>query len=555
MRTTNNMLINNMVYYMTNNMDRLSNYQTQMATGKKISRPSDDPVAAARALKYRTDVSEVTQFQKNAGDATSWMDTTESTLNQLGEILQTMHERAVQAANDTLTSEDRGQIMMEIQQLRDQAIHLANATYAGRYVFSGYSTDTKLMNDDGTYAVSVSSDKTAVIKSSLLDLSAAPLTIGADNERFEISINGGTYVQITVAGGPYDGSDGHTLDDLAAAIQSEINDETGFENINVKNAGGRLEFSLKVTTDTDGNKQAIYLREFGGDNFLKSIKVKTEGIPGIVSSKSEDINYQMGIGDMLNVNVLGTDLFGSGVEGDMGEFILKVNRFIDALSYSDDRSYISSQSVAATVATPLDFSSGGFQFDISVDGGTAITVDIPPLLGPIPNTDFDFDGSTGHTITELTNYIQGELPPNVTVAYQNGRIVFSADPGHQITLTEGATPGKDALKMMKIYTNADRTVTSVTGQEGMQNAMTDMSDLLNITLSVRSDIGARMNRAELTSHRLSSDELNFTKLMSDNEDVDMAELIMNMTNEENVYKASLSAGARIIQPSLIDFLK
>jgi flagellar hook-associated protein 3 FlgL len=43
--------------------------------------------------------------------------------------------------------------------------------------------------------------------------------------------------------------------------------------------------------------------------------------------------------------------------------------------------------------------------------------------------------------------------------------------------------------------------------------------------------------------------------MSENEDVDMAETIMNLQNEENVYRASLSGGARIIQPSLVDFLK
>ena len=50
-------------------------------------------------------------------------------------------------------------------------------------------------------------------------------------------------------------------------------------------------------------------------------------------------------------------------------------------------------------------------------------------------------------------------------------------------------------------------------------------------------------------------DVNFTKLMSDNEDADMAETIMNLKNEENVYKASMAGGARIIQPSLIDFLR
>lgn len=80
------------------------------------------------------------------------------------------------------------------------------------------------------------------------------------------------------------------------------------------------------------------------------------------------------------------------------------------------------------------------------------------------------------------------------------------------------------------------------------------ADMDNI-LRVRSGIGARMNRLELTANRLDDDYVNFTKLMSKNEDVDMAEAIMNLQNEENVYRASLSAGAKVIQPSLVDFLR
>ena len=60
---------------------------------------------------------------------------------------------------------------------------------------------------------------------------------------------------------------------------------------------------------------------------------------------------------------------------------------------------------------------------------------------------------------------------------------------------------------------------------------------------------------ELTTNRLEDDNINFTGLMSDNEDVDQAETIMKLQNEENVYRASLSAGARIMQTSLVDFLK
>ncbi len=72
---------------------------------------------------------------------------------------------------------------------------------------------------------------------------------------------------------------------------------------------------------------------------------------------------------------------------------------------------------------------------------------------------------------------------------------------------------------------------------------------------VRADVGARYNRLELTENRLSKNIYNFTKLMSENEDIDQAENIMLLKSEENVYQASLAGGARIIQPSLMDFLR
>lgn len=74
-------------------------------------------------------------------------------------------------------------------------------------------------------------------------------------------------------------------------------------------------------------------------------------------------------------------------------------------------------------------------------------------------------------------------------------------------------------------------------------------------LSVRADIGAKTRRLELTENRLDSQHTTFTKLLSENEDVDMAEMIMELQNNENVYRASLSIGSRIIQPTLVDFLR
>jgi len=91
--------------------------------------------------------------------------------------------------------------------------------------------------------------------------------------------------------------------------------------------------------------------------------------------------------------------------------------------------------------------------------------------------------------------------------------------------------------------------------EAIRSMTQNFSDNLDNVLRLRADVGARINRLELTANRMMNDNTNFTRLMSENENVDMTDTIMNLKNEENVYRASLAGGARIIMPSLIDFLR
>lgn len=302
MRITNNMLINNMLSNLGTNLTRMNKYQNQLATGKKISLPSDDPIVASRALKLRTDVAEIEQYRRNVDDATSWMEITEATLGQMGQIMQRVKELAVQGSNGTTTPEDLDKIKQEMEQLKTQMTHLANTTYGGRYIFSGYKTDKPLMNENGVFLIDI--------------------------------------------------------------------------------------------------------------------------------ANSEQIQYEIGIGDNININVTGSDLFNNGTDAtatDTSSLIETFNTLLAALGNGDN------EAVANTLS----------QIDVDID---------------------------------------------------------------------------------------------------------------NI-LRVRSGVGARMNRLELTANRLEDDYVNFTKLMSKNEDVDIAEAIMNLLNEEYVYRASLSAGAKVIQPSLLDFLR
>lgn len=160
MRITNNLLIHNMLWNMNNNLVSMNQQQTQLATGKRINKASDDPVGTTRIIKIKSDIVENEQYKENVRNAQSWLDVSENSLMDTKDILQRVRELAVQGANDTYTDQETDKIAKEIDQLIEELIVNANSTMAGRYLFSGFKTDQPLLNKDGTYNIDVTSEKT-----------------------------------------------------------------------------------------------------------------------------------------------------------------------------------------------------------------------------------------------------------------------------------------------------------------------------------------------------------------------------------------------------------
>ena len=141
MRITNNMMFDSSIRNLNNNLQRLSDAQTKYSTQSKIQVPSDDPVIATRAIKYRDYVADVEQYQKNTSDATSWMQVTDDALQGVADYMTRLKELVVNGANDTNSTASKAAIADEIKEIKKGLIDTMNTSYAGRYVFAGYNTD------------------------------------------------------------------------------------------------------------------------------------------------------------------------------------------------------------------------------------------------------------------------------------------------------------------------------------------------------------------------------------------------------------------------------
>ena len=145
MRITTKIMQSNSLSNINKNKELQDKLNTQMATEKKINRPSDDPVVAIRALRLRTNVSQVTQYyEKNAPDAESWLKITEDSLTTVSAVITDLIEQAEKGANENLTSSDRDTILDALKSLRDEVYATGNSDYAGRSIFTGYRTDSTL---------------------------------------------------------------------------------------------------------------------------------------------------------------------------------------------------------------------------------------------------------------------------------------------------------------------------------------------------------------------------------------------------------------------------
>lgn len=539
MRVTNNMMTNNLLYNVNKNLEYMTKKQDELATGKRVHVPSDDPVLASKILARSTDLAELEQYAKNTRDAQGWLEITEKALEDNGNVFQRLRELTVQAASGTNTAEETKKIKLEIEQLKSQLITNANTTFAGRYVFSGFETNSKLMNKDGSYAIDV--DKYSI-----------------DNKpkvKYEVSV--GESLDVMTSG----------LDVYGLVAESNIMTKYfpgGTKNTppliaeSIANSSGIASSKSKAVRSftLDTNNTGIDLDiNIGGTNYV----IDESTFDGsVIPLKKEEI-----------INKIKSSPGGGGVLGDVAEVYFDKN----------DNLVIEAKNYGATAMTP------------SVPANYTVTVGVPKteatLSGveamPAALTAADQAILKERSVNVIVNNVSKKVLPDplmpittpaeyaaalqstIDKEFGSGKISVTA-PGDILTFSTLSTP--DGEKPM-IQVDYPRTKTSEmmrdideligyldTGDHSnIGDMLTKIDKHMNNMLSLRADIGARTNRMEMITKNIAANNVSFTKLLSDAEDADMSEVIMKLKNAENVYKASLSTGSRVIQPSLVDFIR
>ena len=148
MRVTNSMMANNLNYNLNQNLRRLERIQTWLSTTKYINRPSDDPSGIVNTLRYTSYITEAGEYLSKIAEARNFLNTTDSALANVTEILHRANELTIQGINGTNPTTAREAIAIEMRELQDQIRVIANTTFGSKHIFAGTNVTQAPMQDD-----------------------------------------------------------------------------------------------------------------------------------------------------------------------------------------------------------------------------------------------------------------------------------------------------------------------------------------------------------------------------------------------------------------------
>jgi flagellar hook-associated protein 3 FlgL len=272
MRITEGIIASTILNNLQLGQSRLEKLQQQASSGYKLSTPGDDPVSAQQVLQLKGLMQATEQYSRNITIGNAWLEQSDSSMADMGNVVTRARELAVQMANGTYSAQDRVIAASELKQLKNELIQLANTQVAGKYIFGGFVSDKPPFD------------------------TASGAYIGT-GDLVNMEVDQGVYVSINVPGGPLlrggtpPGSSGTDifgeLDKLTTALST--NDLTG-----IRGALSGLQNAQDQILASRGDVGARLNRVQSASDRLDGMKIS---LNKVVTSK-QDADYLQVVSDL-----------------------------------------------------------------------------------------------------------------------------------------------------------------------------------------------------------------------------------------------------------------
>lgn len=661
MRITSKMMQATSLRNLNINKSRQEKLTNQMSTGKKITRPSDDPVIAIRSLKLNSSLDKIDQYyEKNASDAESWMELTLSALSTVNDILTNdIRSNIVGAKSSYMTVEDRQAVITHLQKAMEEIYSTGNADSGGRSIFTGYRTDMPLTitapktekNRITEQFYNDTIDKmTFVYAGDISTINEGNWKTVEDINAKEISTN---YIyRKRLAYGDLDLK--QVIDPDTGKQVYESNIDIGFMSDAKYDGEGvtlsTTSMSAYVTIDTDKvPNEAVFkvtVPDAANPNNLKSYTIaipkgKDSGDSAAITITNNNVNPPTLVTSMPPE--LADAKFSFSDDGtikmennnpnlepkEAASIGSKVTKNADGTSTVE---YDKKFKTSFTIEPENIFASGSNDAYLSVVGdnnknkisfiaetgellfGDAIAERFKQMpsdaelrvtydksewkkndLDPVHYFYTEREGRTASGKEKTFVYNENFLAD----PSKNGRQIIEYDVGNNQTLQVNTTAdeafthalGRDVeevISMLEEYGSYQTSLQEVEKlikseqyegddalkltrqKEALEEAMTRVLDKINKrcdelvkdcdgyfakTQLAETDCGARLSRLHMVQNRLEMQQTNFGELVSENEDADYTDLVIQLKSIEMTYQAALSAISYTMQTSLLDFIR
>ena len=643
MRVTNSMMTDQVVFNMQRSLQRYLDLQTSMSSGRRINKPSDDPLGTLRDLDYRTQLSRIKQYRRNISQAGNWVSSYDETFRSVSERLDEAKQLVVDMANGTYDEAARKAAADVIASIRDDLILLSNSQMEGRYMFSGHKTRTVPLEfstngvvyrgDTGAISFDIDSNSRQKINFSAAETflrkfgilgQDSDLNVGVTNNTLLADLNNGNGIDLTV--GTFTIAD-QNLAGISATVDlnaappattvgeaiTKINDAltaagmAGTVSVAISDDGNRLFID---TTDTGQVSTATRLERLHNGNGIDMLNGKIRVTDGAAITVDVDLtgaetlddvitafNTQVAGAGVANVTMgfngtgtglaitdangvpLGLSIENYGVDDTTADQLGIVGNVGALLTGADLEPEASIEITETTGTTGADLGLLGIYRNDSAGGDLDPALNANSLLADLNNAKglggdsiiisqgerrlvIDLGDPTLVTVQDLLDRMNNS-GLDVTASINStvrGIQIENDDPTRSFAIeddgsgraarTMGLYGATDIMGSLIIFSNA----LEADDQEAI-SLLTDTFDkAIQSALDVRAEIGSRGLRLDITDSRLVDLNLSFTELLSEVEDADITDLVTQLAVHENNYTAALMSAAKIIQPSLLDFL-
>ncbi|WP_448375130.1 flagellar hook-associated protein FlgL [Fervidobacterium sp.] len=149
MRITNNMINERALFNIQNSLYRIARMHDKLSSGKEVQYPSDDAVIATRASNITSRLRELEQFKRNVDHVNNFVQSYDTTLQELSSLYHRVRELMVRGANGTNTVDERNAIATELKALKEHLIEVANTRVGDEYIFGGARTELRPVDENG----------------------------------------------------------------------------------------------------------------------------------------------------------------------------------------------------------------------------------------------------------------------------------------------------------------------------------------------------------------------------------------------------------------------